>query len=47
MFEKYPKIASWLETCKGEIPEYEETNQQGAEAFGQWAQGALAKLESS
>ncbi|XP_057377235.1 glutathione S-transferase 1-like [Daphnia carinata] len=46
VFDKHPKIQAWLETCKSEITDYEETNNQGAEAFGQWAQSALAKLES-
>jgi hypothetical protein len=45
--DKYPKIQSWLETCKSEITDYEESNNSGAEAFGQWAAAALAKLESA
>ena len=47
VFDKHPKIQSWLETCKAEIPEYEDVNGRGAEAFGQWASAALAKMESS
>lgn len=65
-FEKYPRITSWIETCKADIPgkhyltflfglisliilcnfnlDYKEANQEGADMFGQWAAGALAKL---
>lgn len=47
VFEKHPHIQDWLERCKNEITDYQETNGKGAEAFGQWAQSALSKLESS
>ncbi|XP_046631832.1 glutathione S-transferase 1-like [Daphnia pulicaria] len=47
IFDKHPKIQSWLETCKAEITDYEDTNNRGAEAFGQWAGAALSKLESA
>jgi len=45
IFDKYPKIKSWIETCKSELVDFAETNQGGAEIFGQMLQGALAKLE--
>ena len=46
LFDNHPKIQSWLEACKAEILDYQESNHKGAEAFGQWANGALAKLQS-
>jgi len=45
VFEKYPKIKTWLETCKNELVDYAEANQTGVDGFGQFVQGALAKLE--
>lgn len=44
IFDNHPKIQAWLEKCKAEIPDYNEANQKGADAFGEWAKGALAKL---
>merc|ERR1712071_708621 len=44
VFDKYPKIKTWLETCKNELVYYAETNQNGADAFAKMYQDALAKL---
>jgi len=44
VFEKYPKIKTWLETCKNELVGYAEANQSGVDGFGKMAHAALAKL---
>ena len=46
LFDDHPNIKSWMEKCKAEIVDYEETNAKGAEGFGHWAHSALSKLQS-
>ena len=45
VFENYPKIKTWLETCKNELVDYAEVNQAGVDVFSKMAHAALAKLE--
>ena len=44
-FENYPNIREWLERCKGQIENYHELNQIGADVFGQLAKTALTKAQ--
>jgi len=40
---KYPKIKTYLETCKAEMTDYEEANGKGAEQLGAAAKAVLGK----
>merc|ERR1712137_1032641 len=44
VFDKYPTIKNWMEACKSELVDYQETNQVGAEVFGKMAESAMAKM---
>jgi len=34
--EKYEELNAWFEKIKGEVPDYENANGQGATDFGSW-----------
>ena len=42
-FMPYPKLRSWLATCKAEMPGYAELNDDGAKTFGDIFKQAKAK----
>jgi len=44
VFDNCPKIKSWMETCKSELVDHQESNQVGADVFGKMLEGAMAKL---
>lgn len=47
VFSNHPHIQGWIKNCKAEIPDYHEINDKAAEAYGQWIQSALAKINKS
>ena len=45
VFDNFPNIAKWIETCTNEIVDYEEMNQMGVDAFKKMAEPGLGNLE--
>ena len=42
--DKFPKVKAYLEKCKGEIKDYEETCGEGAAIFGAFLEGCRKEL---
>lgn len=36
MFDDYPGLKTWFETCKSKVPNFDTCNFQGATMFGDW-----------